>query len=243
MTQESPGRGIRFRESMPRPLLIAFLSAGAAAVGLVVWLLIKPPVPNELDLGSRRSPPAGSLTHDVVEANLVDIPTPLPSFSPPCPGLDGVVIEGGAPAQDRLGRVMRLSLCRFDRDPTQPAEVKQAVRALSKARIRFALFTRTGDQSTLDRSTNRILLSIALSRTNVAPVVIAPLLVHEGWHLSHGGAVTAEQEFRARTAEFQACDVLLRDEQFTRGCLDARAIVALGETRAIDLLARAGFPR
>lgn len=243
MTQEL-GRGIRFRESMPKPLLIAFLSTAVLAVGLVVWLLIRPPVPKNLDLGSRRSPPSGSFTHNVLRAIPVDIPSPLPAFNPPCDAVSGIVIEGGEAAQGRIASVLRLLLCRIDGDETQPQEVKQAIRALSSAKIRFAILTRTGEQSTTDLTAKRIMINVDLARTSVYPTLIAPLLVHEGWHLSIGGPVTAAQEFAARVAELQACRVVYpKDTEPSRGCVDAQAIVTLGETRAIELLVRAGFPR
>jgi len=244
MTQEPPGRGIRFRESMPKPLLIAFLGTGAAAVGLVVWLMVSPPVPKNLELGSRRSPPTGTFTHNVVRAIPVDIPTPLPVFDPPCDAVAGIVIEGGEAAQGRIRSILRLNLCRIVGDETQPQEVKQAIRALSGARIRFGILTRTGEQSTTDLTAKRILINVDLARTSVDPRLIAPLLVHEGWHLSVGGPVTAAQEYGARVAELQACRVVYRDPaEPSRGCVDAQAIVTLGESRAIELLVRAGFPR
>lgn len=240
---EGSSRGIKFRESMPKPLLIVFLAAAALALGLVVWLLLKPPVPGRLDLASRRSPPAGSVTHDVVRAVPVDIPTPLPPFTPPCEAVTGVVIEGGEAAHGRLGFVLG-RLCQIHEDPFQRPEVKQAIRALSSAKIRFAILTRTGEQSTADLTAKRILLNVDLARTSVDPTLIAPLLVHEGWHLSAGGAVDAAEEFAARVAEVQACQVVYRNEaEPSRGCVDAQAIVALGETRATELLVRAGFPR
>ena len=244
MTQEAPGRGIKFRESMPKPLLIAFLGTAAVAVGLVVWLLLSPPVPKNLDLASRRSPPAGAFSHNVVRAVPVDIPTPLPAFDPPCDAVRGIVIEGGEAAQGRIASVLGTFLCRIVGDETQPPEVKQAIRALSDAKVRFAILTRTGEQSTTDLNAKRIMINVDLARTSVDPTLIAPLLVHEGWHLSTGAPVTAAQEFGARVAEVQACRVVYRNsEEPSRGCVDAQAIVTLGETRAIELLARAGFPR
>jgi hypothetical protein len=244
MTPEAPGRGIKFRESMPKPLLVAFLGTAVAAVGLVAWLLASPPVPKNLALGSRRSPPSGTFTHNVVRAIPVDIPTPIPAFDPPCDAGRGIVIEGGEAAQGRIGSVLRQFLCRLDRDETQPPEVKQAIRALADAKVRFAVLTRTGEQSTADLTAKRIMINVDLARTSVDPTLIAPLLVHEGWHLSTGGPVTAAQEFGARVAELQACRVVYRDDdEPSRGCVDAQAIVKLGETRAIELLVRAGFPR
>jgi hypothetical protein len=243
MTQEAPDRGMKFRESMPRPLMIAFLATGALAIGVIVWLLAVPPTPTQLDIAARRSAPSGAFSHDVVRVEPAPIPTPLPDFEPPCEAVAGVVVEGGPAAQSRIGFILRQHLCRLAFDETQPPEVKRAIAGLSRATIRFGRFTRTGEQSTLDLSTDRIFLNVDLARTSVDPIVIAPLLVHEGWHLAAQPPFTAEQEYGARLAELQACRVVFRDREPSRGCLDAQAIVALGEARAVDLLFRSGFPR
>ena len=252
-TQDTPPatrpKTIRFIDSMPRPLLLMFLVFAAAGIGLVAWLLTNPPAPRALPLEQRRSPPTGTFTHDVVRARLLDIPSPLPPFPPPCTAVSGLVIEGGEGAVERIGSrpgggAAVQELCPFARsERIVPLELQQAVRALAGARIRFALFTRTGDLSTADLSSRRILLAVALSRVNVDPRTIAPLLAHEGYHLAHGLPVTASQEFRARVAELAACRFIVDADEFPRWCREADAIVRLGEERAVALLARAGFPQ
>jgi len=246
-----PQKSIRFIDSMPRPLLVVFLLFVAAGIGLVVYLVGNPPTAKELPLAERRSPPKGSFTHDVVEPRLIAIPATLPRFRPPCEEVRGLVIEGGGPAVARIvgpdqdGRPTPLAaLCRrAEASSGAPAELREAIAGLSKARIRFALFTRTGDLSTTDLANGRILLAVALSRTNVPPLAIAPLLAHEGYHLAKGGPVTAMQEYFARVAELGACRFLFEVKNYPRGCADADDIVALGQDRAVDLLVRAGFPR
>lgn len=235
-------REIAFLESMPRPLVALFLLLAAGGVGLVIFLMIRPPTADDVALELRRSPPRGTLTHEVVGAILVPIPDPLPAFTPPCPAFSGVVIEGGPPAQARLGSVLR-SLCPLAR-PGVPSQVSEGLRGLDGARLRFARFTRTGDQSTADIGARRVLLDVSLARSNVPPIVLAPLLVHEGWHLSHADAgVTARQEYLARVAELGACRLLIAVDRFPRGCQDAESLVQLGEERAVEALARGGYPR
>lgn len=242
MSEEPPGRGIRFRESMPRPLLITFLTTGVLAIGFIVWLLVSPPTPRQLDIGARRSAPTGSFSHNVGRAAPAPTPSTVPAFSAPCDAVDGVVVEGGEAAQNRIRFVMEEYLCRIFRDENQPPEVRDAIAALSRATIRFAIFQRTGEQSTLDTAAGLILINVDLARTSVDPIVIAPLLVHEGWHLSQ--PITAFEEYEARVAELQACSaVYTGDREPSRGCRDAAAIVALGKTRAIEVLVRAGYPR
>lgn len=226
---------------MPRPLIVAFGILAAAAVTLIVVLMVRPPSPNDLPVAERRSEPTATLSHDTVEAQLVDVPDQLPPFTPPCEEVRGVVVEGGQPAHERIGDVLRM-LCPYARAGA-PADVQSAVRALGRARIRFALFTRTGDLSTIDLSANRIQLAVALSRTNVPPVIIGPLLVHEAVHLVAGRPVTAGQEYAARVAELAACRLLIEVDRFPRGCLDAQELVSLGAQRAIAELIESGFPR
>ena len=243
MTDEFPDRGLKFRESMPRPLMIAFVATGVAALGVIVWLLVSPPAPSQLDIASRRSAPGGALTHAVVELAPAPAPTPPPDFNPPCDAVAGVFLNGGEAAQNRLGFVLESYLCPLATNELQPAEVKRAIGALKDATIRFGLFRRTGEQSTADLATRTIYVNVDLARTSVDPIVIAPLLVHEGWHLAAGGSVSAVQEFGARRAELQACRSVFSspDREPSRGCLDAQAIVTLGEARAVELLIRAGF--
>jgi len=227
---------------MPRPLIVVFVAFAVAGIGLVVWLFVHPPAPKQVALELRRSPPAGSFTHDVVHAALVDVPSPLPPYTAPA-CVAGVVVEGGKPAQERLNRALQ-PLCELAERPGTPADVVGSIRALATAKIRFALFTRTGELSTADLAERRILLAVALSRTNVPAGLIAPLLVHEGYHLGAAAPVTAAQEFGARRAEFEACEALFPERnRFPRGCDDAEAVVRLGEERAVELLVRAGYPR
>ena len=174
---------------------------------------------------------------------MVAVPNPLPAYTPPraCPEFAGVTIEGSVRALDRIGRVLD-GLCGAKTLSSSP-EFQQALKALGTARIRFALFKRTGNLSTADMRAGRILLAVGLSHETVAVGTIAPLLIHEAYHLSQGLPVTATQEFHARVAEFAACGALFDEGHYTRGCDDARDIVRLGEARAVDLFVRAGYPR
>ena len=70
MTQPAPPK-LRFVDSMPRPLLVIFSLFAVAGVGIVVWLFANPPSPDQVALELRRSPPRGTLTHNVVRARPV----------------------------------------------------------------------------------------------------------------------------------------------------------------------------
>lgn len=228
-----------FRRSMSAPLLTAFGLLAAGGLGLVIWLVVKPGAFG-IPVEQRRTPASGALSHDVGRILLAPVPSPLPATEAPCPELSGVVVEGGPPAQGRLGAVLE-DLCGV---LNQAPDLREAVRALASARIRFASFGRTGELSAVDRSARRILLNIRLARSRSPVVDIAPLLAHEGFHLARGvSPVTAADELTAREVELLACRLLIDIRRWPRGCRDARAIVALGERAALDALIRAGYMR
>jgi hypothetical protein len=232
---------LRFIDSMPRPLILLFLAFAAAGIGLVVWVFVNPPSAQQVALELRRSPPGAGYSHDALRIRPIAAPTPIPAFAfPTC--VKGIVVEGGVAAQERIDRVLK-PLCDLASEGATSAELTDSIHALAGARIRFALFTRTGDLSTTQLAERRIFLAIALSRTNVPAGVIAPLLVHEGYHVLSGAPVNAFQEFRARAVEYEACKDLFKPDLFPRGCDDARAMVRLGQDRAVELLVRAGYPR
>ena len=232
---------LRFIDSMPRPLIVIFLVFAAAGIGLVVWVFVDPPSARQVALELRRSPPGAGYSHNAVRIRPISAPSPVPAFAfPSC--VRGVVVEGGAPAQERIDRVLK-PLCDLAKKAGASATLTDTIHALGRAKIRFALFTRTGDLSTTELAERRILLAIALSRTNLPVGVIAPLLVHEAYHILDGGPVTAAGEFQARRIEYEACrDLFPERDTWPRGCDDAQAMVRLGEARAVELLVRAGYP-
>jgi len=239
---EPASPNLRFIDSMPRPLIVIFLVFAAVGIGLVVWVFVDPPSAKQVALELRRSPPGAGYSHNAVRIRPVAAPPQIPTYAfPAC--VRGVVVEGGVAAQERLDRVMK-PLCDLAIKPSTSRTLTDTIHALGRAKIRFALFTRTGDLSTTELAERRILLAIALSRTNVPAGVIAPLLVHEAYHILAGTRVTAAGEFQARTVEYEACRDLFPDrDTWPRGCDDAQAMVRLGEGRAVELLVRAGYPR
>jgi hypothetical protein len=237
---EPASPNVRFVDSMPRPLIVTFLAFAALGIGLVVWVFVHPPSAKQVALQLRRSPPGAGYSHDALRVIPVSIPTPLPEHTAPsC--VKGVVVEGGIHAQERIDRVLR-PLCELAKKAGASSQLTDSIHALARARIRFARFTRTGDLSTTQLAERRILLAVALSRTNLPVGIIAPLLVHEGFHILTGAPVTAAREFQAREVEYEACRNLFDRDHFPRGCDDAQAMVRLGEARAVELLVRAGYP-
>jgi hypothetical protein len=236
-----PRPDVRLRDAMPKPLLVTFAVVAVAALGIVIVLMVAPPRPTTIPLGERLSPPRGSLTHDVGRVAPGPVPTPLPSYTPPCPLLSGLRIEAGASGQARLGAAVA-SLCRLTGGVAP--ELRTAVLGLKGATLRFGAFDRTGEDATSDLSARTLYVNIRFARANTPTVLVAPVLVHEGWHLANAGVpVTARQEYLARVAELDACRQLIDRDKWIRDCTDADELVSLGEARAVEVLAAAGYER
>jgi hypothetical protein len=232
------GIDLPFWRSMPRPLLIVFGALALGGLVLTVFFVANPPRAR-IGIAERRSPPSAGFSHETGEIVPAPVPSPLPRTQPPCDALAGVVIEGGPPAQDRLGGVLE-RLCRV---LDGPADVAASVEALAGARIRFARFARTGDPSTLDLARRTIYVNVVFARRDVSASYIMPILAHEGWHLAHAGeSRIALQEVRARSVELAVCRLLLDVRRWPRGCTDAQDLLRDGEPAAVTKLVEAGYP-
>jgi hypothetical protein len=243
-TQTPPGSPskLRFRDSMPKPLMAVFALVAVGALVLALVLVLKPPSSPPEPLGRRLLPPVGTLAHDVGRIVPAPIPSPAPAPAAVCSPLDRLRIEAGTAGQVRLAAAVR-ALCALGHGGVPP-ELQQAVLGLDGVTIRFAAFDRTAEEATADLANGILYVNVRFARANTPTILVAPVLVHEGWHLAHRGlAVTAEQEYLARVAELDSCRQLIDRDKWIRDCLDAEQVVALGETRAVDLLVAAGYAR
>lgn len=235
------GIDLPFRKAMPAPLLVVFALVAALTLALVAVVLVKPPSPR-IGIAERRSPPGETVSHDAGAIGLAPVPedaTPQPVAG--CPALSGILVEGGPPAQARLGGVFE-RVCPHAAGDTIAA---RSVRALDGVRIRFGVFARTGDTSTLSLAPpERVLINVVFARRDVNALWIAPLLAHEGVHrLYRDRPPSAGIEYEARQAELEMCRLVVDVRSWPRGCTDAQRLLQFERGRAIDLLVRAGFPR
>jgi hypothetical protein len=226
---------------MPKPLMGAFLAFAVGALVLVLVLLLRPPHVATVSLGERRPAPRGTLSHDVGRIIPAPIPAPPASFRPPCPAFSSTRVEAGPPGVTRFTAALS-RLCPFTAGGGVPPELAAALRGLDGATLRFAAFARSGVESTADIPARRIWVNVRFARTGSPYAWLAPVIVHEGWHLAHAGAaVTAEQELDARGAELAACRSLMTPDTWPRGCRDAAALLSLPHDRAVGLLVAAGY--
>ena len=231
---------LRFIDAMPRPLLVLFLATGTVAVVAALVFIIHPPEFATVPVQERRPPPKGALTHDAGRVVPAPVPSVLPSVSPPCSAVSTTILKVGPAGAVRLRQVLT-DICRLAHGGVAP-ELTTAIGGLKGATIRFAVFQRAGVESTADLTGRTIWLNIKFSRSNVPVEQVAPVIVHEGWHLAHPrDAVTATQELGARRAEVAACRELISIDSWPRWCKDARALTDLPAARAIALLVSAGY--
>jgi len=232
---------LRFIDAMPRPLLVVFLVTGTVAVVAALVFIIQPPEFSTVPVQERRPPPRGTLTHDTGRIFPAPLPSAAPAVSAPCSALSTTVLKVGVSGAVRLREVLA-DVCRLAHGGVA-RELTTAIGGLKGVTIRFAVFQRAGVESTADFATRTIWLNIKFSRSNLAVEEVAPVIVHEGYHLAYiQDAVTAAQELGARRAEVAACRELISVDQWPRWCKDARALTDLPAARAVALLVSAGYP-
>jgi hypothetical protein len=233
---------LRFIDSMPRALLVLFTIAGVAAVVTALVFIIDPPRSATLPVEQRRPPPRGTLSHDTGRIYPAPLPSVVPAVAPACPAIATTRIKAGTAGVARL-RAVLADLCGLSHGGVS-ADLTLAIRGLRGATLQFAGFQRAGVESTVDFATKTIWLNLKFSQESMDVELVAPVVVHEGWHLAHpNDAVTAGQELGARTAEVDACRQLINIDKWPRWCQDGRALTELPAARAIALLVSAGYPR
>lgn len=233
-------RALRFRDAMPKPVLALFVLGGVVALGLAAWGLLRPPVP-PLALQDRRPPSHGVFSHDAGRVVSAPLPRTIPSVPPPCDAVRHTRLIGGGDAIIRIGTVLQ-QICPLANGGVEP-ELARAIRGLDGASIRFGTFGRTGVESTADLSSRTIWLNIKFALRRTKPIDLAPVVLHEAWHLAEArAAITADTELGARAAEVQGCRHLIDTRQWPRWCHDANRLTALARAEAVRLLVSAGYP-
>jgi hypothetical protein len=186
-----------------------------------------------LPVAERRPPGDATMTHAV--GDLVVGGTEPAALGAPCARLQGLRFAGDEADREVLAEGLA-ELCR----PSLPDTVKDAVRAFAEGGnvVRFAVFERTGVDSTRidgeDRST--VLLNAKYSRTE--PRWLAPLVVHELTHRQT--PVEARDELAARAAEHRVCRTLAPVSRLdSPGCRDAAELLDLPDP--LEALRGAGY--
>jgi hypothetical protein len=217
---------------LPRWFVLTAIAAVLAAVvvAVVAFATIRR---DDVPPAQRRPPPDANFTTAV---GAVDVGTsePVP-YDAPCPALDGVRVAGAEADRARLRRGLA-AVCNTDLSVATAAAVSEF--ADDGGVVRFATFEATGVDSTasLPGQPPVILINTRFQRTDAA--WIAPLIAHDATvRVLEPGAATAA--LAAREAEATVCDRLLGDDNDSRSCADAQALLALDDPLAA--LRDAGF--
>lgn len=210
-------------------VLLAIVAVLAAAVTLAVAFGAFGP--GEVPVAERRPPPAGGLTHDV---GAYEVGTAEPvAYDGSCPLLTGVQVAGTPTDRAALRRGLAAA-CNV-----AEGDAAAALEAFARAGgvVRFAAFGATGVDSAAtttgspDARPPQILVNARFSRS--APLLIAPLLLHDAIARTDPGS--ARTELSARITEADACARLFDDPP--RSCGDAISLAtspdALAALRAV----------
>jgi hypothetical protein len=224
-----------------RWFVISMLILVPIAIGVSIWAATFLVGREQLPPADRR--PAGDevTTVDRGDAVLGTIEDSEPG--PSCASAGRVVGDSGARAAGARALGATCSLLRSGAFPD--AEVGLREWATGRGQLRFAVFERSGVESSL-RATEDDRLVIELNAafqfedaTRAAPAIIGQL-VQLGQRTFPGAPVTAETALAAAEAQARACDRLVFSDAGPRGCLDVEELLA--EDDPLGSLVGAGYP-
>jgi len=239
------GQGRRPTVRRPWPQLPRWFVVGVAltslmivgVLGYAVTLLGRDAQP----VTERRTPSTAALSHDVGKLEFRSaVSRPVP-----CGAVSGLQVAGATEADvDLLDEVVR-GICKNIRTVSAPAEARVVSAARAGVVIGFAQFERTGeDSTTIEGTPRRVAVNTRFSvRGKSFKGYLAGVLLHELMHAgAPPGAVSADEEFLARSTEIELCLIVLRNSEIGRSCGDAESITELGRDEAVRRLRAAGYP-
>lgn len=227
-------------KAMPKPLLVVFVLLGLTALAATAIVLIKPTTLVSVPLEERRPAPGSGFSHDPARVMPVPPPQTVPTLPAACPALAGTRWVMSGDGATRLHEALR-AICTLV-GPGTDAETLRAIEGLNGATVRFAQFQRTGIESTLDLADRTIWLNLRFADRATAPIELAPILLHEAFHLAGtNDAPDAAGELAARRVEATACREFIPRATWQRWCTDAETLASMDRSRALALLEGAGF--
>ena len=188
-----PQRPIRFLESMPKPLMAVFVVLGLGAIGVSLAVLFFTPG-DTVALQDRRPPPASTFSHDVGRIGPAPIGSVVPTLPPACDAVRTTKLVASGDGVTRLRAILE-DVCRLAGGGAGD-RVTAAARSMGGVTLRFGGFDRTGVESTADFATKTIWLNIKFALRSRAVEELAPLVLHDAFHLASpsmnglGGAMT-----------------------------------------------------
>jgi hypothetical protein len=223
---------------LARWFVIAMLVLAPLAVIVTVWAVLSIPE-GDIDPAERRPPGTDEVTYDRGDAVLGRIQDG--EAGPGCGQNVTLVGDEGAHA---AARVAVRALCEALRTPGLD-EARDGLRAWSGGRLRFAVFERSGVESSTRVEDGDLVVELNAKFQFEDAARAAPVLVHELTLLGDGEfpglPVGATAALRATEAQHLVCEEtgLLDEDDPPRGCLDAAELLELPEP--LDELIAAGL--
>lgn len=192
-----------------------------------------------IPVAERRPPGTAEVTHDRGQAALGGS-----SDAAPGPGCaSGVEILGDGNARATATRTLS-ALCQLlERGAFPTAEEGLARWAEQDGALRFAVFERTGLDSSARVEDGRVVIELNAKFQFDDATLAAPFVLHELVHLSGDwpgdDPVSAPGELAAMEAQLQACGRLVARDGLPRGCSDAEELLDLDDP--LGALREAGY--
>lgn len=210
---------------LARWFVIAMLVLVPLAVAVTIWAVLSVPE-GEIAPAERRPPGTDEVTYDRGDAVLNRVRDTEPG--PGCGTNVELIGDEGARA---AGRVAMRTVCDLLRDP-ELAGVREGLRAWAGGRLRFAIFERSGVESSTRIEDGRPIVELNAKFQFQDAARAAPVIIHElsllGTDDFPGEPVGARAALEATRAQVTACDALdlLDEADPPRGCLDATELLA-----------------
>jgi hypothetical protein len=217
-------------------MLILVPLALAVSIWAATFLVDREPLPP----AERRPPGDATTTVDRGDAVLGTVEESEPG--PSCASAVRLVGDDGARAAASRALGATCSLLRTGR--FEQAQAGLGEWAANRGQLRFAVFERSGVESSLRATDDRIVLELNPSfqfedATRAAPAIIGQLtlLAQDDFP---GAPVTADTALAAAEAQALACDRLVLTGSPPRGCLDVEELLA--DPDPLGALEVAGYP-
>jgi hypothetical protein len=228
---------------LPWWLWLVVAATGTLMVAVAVALVSanRPAAP----LGAGRSAPSGQLSHDVGEARVPALDSANRALvtrrHPTCPRLAALTLVG-TPGEVDLLAAAADRICGLR--TTEPIDRARQALERDRATVVFAEFRASGNESTTRFAPGGATVLVNGKFSQGPAERVAVLLVHEGAHVAAGGPPDAAGELAAVRAQADACQRLFPAQGRlgpNRSCLDAAALLAAGEARALAALRAEGY--
>lgn len=224
-----------------RWFVIAMLVLVPVALGVSVWAATFVFDRDVIEPADRRPPGDATVTIDRGDAELGTITDSAPG--PSCAA--SVRVVGDPAAQQQASRALGAMCSLLRRGGFDAAGSGLQEWAANQGRLRFAVFERSGVESSLRRDEDgRLTLELNASFQFEDATRAAPAIVHQLTLLADrgfpGAPVTAERALIGAEAQALACDRLVFSGDAPRGCRDVAEL--LDDPDPLGALVAAGYP-